>query len=331
LARTKPDVRDVLIAVSGGLALVIAISRPRPQFNTVAGVAIAMALMPPLCTAGYGLANGRFDYFGGAMFLFAINAIFIALAALGATKFLHFPMVKYINQVKRKRISQVASLIALVIFSFSIFFFYGLFIKNRYITQATLFIHNIEKEGVNLIGEPKDLIDFDQKEIKLYVFGKEYSNSDKNRWQNELDEMGLKGTKLTVLESQNDSGVRDDIDKLKDLYTNSHKMMNIKDETIKEKDIRIRELEKDLRRYYNQEIQFEQISREIKINYENLKKVGFAREYITNFEKIDTLAVVTLEWDSKIRKSKIKLEEEKVKKWLEIRLKIKNIEIRRVN
>ena len=331
MARTKPDVRDVLIAVSGGLALVIAISRPRPQFNTVAGGAIATALMPPLCTTGYGLANGRFDYFGGAMFLFAINAIFIALAALGAPKFLHFPMVKYINQVKRKRISQVASLIALVIFSFSIFFFYGLFIKNRYITQATLFIHNIEKEGVNLIGEPKDLIDFDQKEIKLYVFGKEYSNSDKNRWQNELDEMGLKGTKLTVLESQNDSGVRDDIDELKDLYMNSHKMMNIKDETIKEKDIRIRELEKDLRRYYNQEIQFEQISREIKINYENLKKVGFAREYITNFEKIDTLAVVTLEWDSKIRKSKIKLQEEKVKKWLEIRLKIKNIEIRRVN
>ena len=106
LARTKPDVRDVLIAISGGLALIIAISRPRPQFNTVAGVAIATALMPPLCTAGFGLATGRFDYFGGAMFLFTINTIFIALTAFATTKYLNFPMRKYINEVKRKRISK---------------------------------------------------------------------------------------------------------------------------------------------------------------------------------------------------------------------------------
>lgn len=331
LARTKPDVRDVLIAISGGLALVIAISRPSPQFNTVAGVAIATALMPPLCTAGYGLANGRFDYFGGAMFLFTINTIFIALAALGATKYLSFPMVKYINQAKRKRIAQVASLVAVIIFSFSIYLFYGLFLQNRYITQATIFIHNIQKEGVDLIGEPKDLIDYKAKEIKLFVFGKEYSNYDKNRWENELIELGLKNTKLTLIQSQNDSGVRDDIDELKTLYMDSNRMMNVKDETIKEKDVRIAELEKDLRKYYKQEIQFEQISKEIKINYENLKHVSFAREYSTNFQKIDTMAVFTLKWKSKVRNNQKNTQEKKIKKWLETRLKIKNIEVRRVN
>ena len=103
LARTKPDVRDVLIAMTGGLALIIAISRPKAQFNTVAGVAIATALMPPLCTAGFGLATGQFNYFGGAIFLFTINSIFIALAAFGITKYLRFPMLKYINQAKRKK------------------------------------------------------------------------------------------------------------------------------------------------------------------------------------------------------------------------------------
>jgi len=92
LARTSPDVRDVFIAIAGGLALIIAISRRSKQTNTIAGVAIATALMPPLCTAGYGLAIGNFSYFGGAMFLFSINTIFIALAAFVIVKFLHFPI-----------------------------------------------------------------------------------------------------------------------------------------------------------------------------------------------------------------------------------------------
>jgi len=328
LARTKPDVRDVLIAISGGLALIISISRPRPQFNTVAGVAIATALMPPLCTAGFGLATGRFDYFGGAMFLFTINTIFIALTAFVATKYLNFPMLKYINEAKRKRISNVASLVAIIIFSFSIYLFYGLFIETKFKTQADKFISMLKSEGVNIIGENKQIIDYEAKEIKLYVFGNDYSEKEKNRWRTEMKNLGLNNTKLTILQSQDDSQVRDDIDNLKNMYMNSHKMITVKDETIKEKDIRINELEKDLRKYYKQEIQFEQISKEVKINYENLVKIGFAREYITNFEKTDTIAVISLEWNSKIRKNQKKEQEMKVKKWLEARLNIKNIEIR---
>ena len=330
MARTKPDVRDVLIAISGGLALIIAISRPRPQFNTVAGVAIATALMPPLCTAGFGLATGRFDYFGRAMFLFTINTIFIALAAFAITKYLQFPMLKYINQAKRKRISRVASLVALMIFSFSIFLFYQLFLENTYQRQATKFINSIKSEGVNIIGEPLELINYKEKEIKLYVFGHNYTQSDKHRWTIQLKDLGLKSTTLTVLQSQDDSKVRNDIDELKNLYMDSHKMISVKDETIKEKDLRIMELEKDLRKYYTQEIPFEQISREMRINYEHLVKMGFSREYVSNFEKIDTLSVITLTWDSKIRKRDKTVQQEKVKKWLEMRLNIKNIQIRNV-
>ncbi len=192
LARTKPDVRDVLIAIAGGLALFIAISRPRPQFNTVAGVAIATALMPPLCTAGFGLATGQFNYFGGALFLFTINSIFIALAAFAITKYLQFPMLKYINQAKRKRISRIASLVALIIFSFSIFLFYELFLENRYKMQATKFIEMVRSEGVNIIGEPSELIDYKEKEIKLYVFGYAFSRHEIDRWNYELEKIGIK-------------------------------------------------------------------------------------------------------------------------------------------
>ena len=221
LARTKPDVRDVLIAISGGLALIIAISRNKPQFNTVAGVAIATALMPPLCTAGFGLATGQFNYFGGAMFLIYDQLYFYCPAAFVITKYLKFPMRKYINQAKRRRISRFASLIAFVILAFSIYLFYQLYVLNNYTIKAEKFINNLKGEGVNIIGDSKESIDFQEKEIKLYVFGSDYSNRDKDRWEEQLKELGLRNTKLTILKSQDDSGIREDIDRSKNMYIKS--------------------------------------------------------------------------------------------------------------
>ncbi len=328
IARTKPDVRDVLIAISGGLALFIAISRPRQQFNTIAGVAIATALMPPLCTAGFGLATGNFNFFGGALFLFTINSIFIALAAFVITKYLHFPMVKYLNQTKRKRISQLAYGVAIVILSFSIYLFYQLYVENQYKSQAGKFVQSLKDEDVNIIGRSKDIISYENKEIKLFVFGNSFTTKDKERWNKQLDDLGLTDTKLTILQSQDDSNIRNDIDQVKELYMRNHKLLTTRDETIRDKNTRIQELEKDLRKYYDNEVIFDQIIKEIQINYEDLKRISFAKEYITNFNKIDTIPVISVEWNSKLESSQRKIEEEKLKKWLETRLKIENIKVR---
>ena len=330
LARTKPDVRDVLIALSGGLALIVAISRPKPQFNTVAGVAIATALMPPLCTAGFGLATGNLSYFGGALFLFTINCIYIALAAFMITKYLRFPMRKYINQAKRNRISRIASLVAIVILGFSIYQFYLLYKMNHFTTRAERFIEGLKEEGVNLIGESSESIDYKANEIKLYVFGRDYSARDEERWREQLDDMGLASTKLVLLQSQDNAGIREDIDQIKELYINSHKMLSTKDETIAEKDMRIDELEKDLRRYYANDIRFDRILGEIRINYEDLSSISFAREFRSNFEKLDTLNIITVQWKDKVRKKSQDEQEERLKKWLEQRLQIENIEVRRI-
>ncbi len=328
IARTRPDVRDVLIAIFGGLALFISISRPRPEFNTVAGVAIATALMPPLCTAGFGLATGNLNYFGGALFLFSINSTFIALAAFFITKYLRFPMVKYLNKTSQKRVSQLAYTVAIVIFVFSIYLFYQLYLENHYKTQAERFIHGIKSEGVHLIGNDKEIIDYKNKRIKLYVFGTTYSPKDKLRWENQLDDLGLKNTELKILESQNDAEIRNDINEMKRLYLKNHQLVSTKDEFIREKDVRIYELEKDLRKYYDNEIIFEQLIDEIKINYSDLKKISFAREFVSNFKKIDTLSVISLKWNAKLKEKERKLQEAKFQKWMEKRMKIKNIEIR---
>ena len=102
LARTRPTIFDVLIATFGGLIGVI-VSTREGYSNAVPGVAIATALMPPLCTAGYGLASANWEYFFGAIYLFLINGIFIALATGVVVKyFLHFPMKTYIDEKKEK-------------------------------------------------------------------------------------------------------------------------------------------------------------------------------------------------------------------------------------
>lgn len=102
LARTSPTLWDVLIAFFGGLAGIVGITR-RERSNVVPGVAIATALMPPLCTAGFGLATGRMAYFAGAFYLFSINCVFIAVATVIGIRLLGFPQHSFVDaKIARK-------------------------------------------------------------------------------------------------------------------------------------------------------------------------------------------------------------------------------------
>jgi len=96
LSRTKPTIWDVLIALAGGLAGVIATSR-KEKTNAIPGVAIATALMPPLCTSGYGLATGNWAYFLGALYLYFSNCVIISLSTLFIVRLLKYPTAEYIN------------------------------------------------------------------------------------------------------------------------------------------------------------------------------------------------------------------------------------------
>jgi len=102
LARTSPTLWDVLIAAFGGAAGMVAVTR-KSFSNIVPGVAIATALMPPLCTAGFGLANGRWDMFAGAFYLFLINGVFIAAATLAVAKLLRLPARGEVDVATRRR------------------------------------------------------------------------------------------------------------------------------------------------------------------------------------------------------------------------------------
>ena len=140
LARTAPDIRDVLIAFFGGLALVIARAKKGTIASVIYGVAIATALMPPLCTVGFGLAIGNFSYATGAMYLFTINTIFIALATFLVIKLLRFPMVRYANSQRRRFIARMASTVAILVMIPAGFTFYDVFQESLFRKQANQFV-----------------------------------------------------------------------------------------------------------------------------------------------------------------------------------------------
>lgn len=327
LARTRPDVRDVFIAIAGGLALIVAISRPRAQTNTVAGVAIATALMPPLCTAGYGLATWNLSYFFGAMFLFTINTIFIALATFVIVKFLNFPMLKYINSAKRKRIAQFASTIAFLILAGSIWQFYGLFRENQFKQTANTFIKDLkDKEGIPIIGDDDKNIDYFKRTITLPLLGIMVPDSEIHKWKGRLNEMGLTDVEL-IVQQEDDSEMRQQVENLQDLYSQNQKIITSRDESIKEKEDRIRLLESELSKFYDDQVPFKTISEEAKINYEGIEYMSYYKQIKTDFNKIDSLAVFSVKWKEDINSKILQEQEQKLNLWLKKRLELDTLKV----
>lgn len=143
LARVSPNIYDVLIALFGGFAGILAICT-KQKGNVIPGVAIATALMPPLCTAGYGLATLKWAYFFGAFYLFFINTVFIGLATLITVRLLKFPLVHLPDAKAEKRSKMLVWIVVLLTLVPSIYFGYDIVQKNRFEQNANKFV---EKES----------------------------------------------------------------------------------------------------------------------------------------------------------------------------------------
>lgn len=142
LARTSPTIYDVLIALFGGLAGIVAISS-KQKGNVIPGVAIATALMPPLCTAGYGLATSQFEFFFGAIYLFTINTVFIALSSVAFAQILKFPMSTEVAVANRKKINTWISVVIVLVAFPSIYFGYQLVKKEQFMQHSKEFVKKV--------------------------------------------------------------------------------------------------------------------------------------------------------------------------------------------
>lgn len=177
LARTTPTIYDVLIAIFGGFAGIIATSS-KQKGNVIAGVAIATALIPPLCTCGYGISTAQWHFFAGAFYLFIINSFFIALASLIVTRLLNFPI--YIaEKANFKIISHVMFIFTIIVLLPSIYLGYKFIQKEHYRSKAEKFIsHIVNYKGNYLLRheiDPSDHV------IKLTYAGHKFSSEELNQ------------------------------------------------------------------------------------------------------------------------------------------------------
>ena len=323
LARTAPDFRDVLIAFFGGLALIIAKAKKGTIASVIYGVAIATALMPPLCTVGFSLAVGNLNYAWGAFYLFMINTIFIALATFLVLKLLKFPMVRYANSAKRKRIAQLASLLAVLMMIPAGYTFYKVYEKSKFINQAKQFVNDkidtyqFSEGGIFLKELSKYEYNDENPVIELVFMGDELlPESVVNTWVTQKNTYSsLKKAELKIVQGNTDSSNQSKY--VLELYQ-SHK------EELETSKTRIKVLEEEvdrLTKLSKNSLLFEQIVGEAKINYESIKELAFANELVSNFTKTDTLSVFKVKWKDNTGKTQREKELKKLSEWLKLKLK----------
>ncbi|HMQ80206.1 MAG TPA: DUF389 domain-containing protein [Ignavibacteria bacterium] len=176
LARTSPTIYDVLIALFGGLAGILAISS-KLKGNVIPGAAIATALMPPLCTAGYGIANGEPYYFLGALYLFTINTVFIGLSSVAISQILKFQISSNVIESHKRRINRYITAVILLTLLPSIYFGYKLVQNEKFTAESEKFTESVTYfEGAYLI---KSEIQPETKTIRLIYGGNEINGEHK--------------------------------------------------------------------------------------------------------------------------------------------------------
>ncbi|OYZ02558.1 MAG: hypothetical protein B7Y37_01845 [Sphingobacteriia bacterium 28-36-52] len=198
LARTSPNIYDVLIAFFGGLVGVIAITRAE-KGNPIPGVAIATALMPPLCTAGYGLAMGNYAYFLGALYLYTINCFFIGIATFVIVKYLNYPLVNHVNKIKQKQIRNTISMLIILLLVPSIYFAYQMIREKKFRARVDNFIKTEFTEKGQMVVHKKVAV-FPTSKIELAFLTKQFSNNEVASLQNKLAQYKLPNTRLVILQ-----------------------------------------------------------------------------------------------------------------------------------
>lgn len=333
LGRVKPDIRDVLIAFFGGLALIIARTKKGTIASVIFGVAIATALMPPLCTAGYGLAKANFVYFGQAMYLFTINTIFIALATFIVLKLLRFPMLRYANSKKRRLISRIATILAIVVMIPASFTFIDVYKESNFKRDASNFI---DKE-LNALPHAEYI-----KNNSTYKYG---GDTDNTILLNSFGLDEIPQTTIDVLKSrlsgypalsertqlifnQSRSQGLDNFKYMQELRTRDSLDLLSQTDKIRFLENKVKQLAILEKNY----VAFDELLKELKINYDAIETISYSNVISSNFYKTDTLTVFEVKWvDSLSNETLRSKDKQKLENWLKFKLELDTLVVKRLN
>lgn len=306
LARTAPNIYDVIIAFFGGLVGVIALTRVE-KGNPIPGVAIATALMPPLCTAGYGLAIGNSTFFFGAFYLYSINCFFICISTFLIVKYLNYKPINQLNTKLEKQIRYgISGLITIMIVP-SFYLAYNLFQEKKFNQKVEEFITNeFSAKGYVLIYK-NIKYNIVPKKMELAFLTKKFSPEELNTLNEKLLQYHIFNTSLEI--RQDSKNLKHEI--LDELGKQS--------KTLSDKNIIINNLENKLNEYT---IDNPEIIKEIAILFPELKSISLGK-HITNANSTKTITVLLYQTKNKTQK----VDDNKLQTWLNQKLNISDIKI----
>ena len=333
LARTKPTTLDIFVAIFGGVAGIVAGSR-KEKSNVIPGVAIATALMPPLCTAGFGLATGNWPFFFGAFYLFLLNSIFICGSTLIGVRYLRFPLHKFVNAKREKRVKFFMAFFTTLIIIPSLWIFWGVLKESWFKGHAESFVSEVvQMEGSRIVNQ-NFVYNDTLSTIEVFVFGAEIPDDTLQKWRSQLPKYGLETCRLEVFDGdRGDSDLELDIlsgklqasiraDIVKDIYDRNQELLENRDE-------RIRFLERELTKRARSEVDMDKLGKELSITFNDLERVAYATTFEKDFvsEKLDTIPSFLVKWNSKVsRKEKLK-KQEQLNELMQVRLGLDTVSI----
>lgn len=315
LARTTPTTYDLLIAFFGGLAGMVAQTRQDRTSTVIPGVAIATALMPPLCTAGFGLATGQLRFFLGAFYLFFINSVFIALATYLVVRFLKYEKKVFIDKVRERNVKRMMMIITLVTFIPSVVIGFhmvrvSLFeaTADKYVAQVFNFPHTRVIECNKHYSRGKH-----PSQIELLLLGEPLDEVVIENARAQLAGFGLEKVDLIVRQANKEDRI--DIASLQQSYT----------ELLEEKNRRIGEMTAQLSRYRVTDVEVDDISREVGAMMPAVRAISLTKGI--TFDVQGTPLDTTLVCVVTPRDPADSIDRMTLTHWLRIRTKVANVKL----
>ena len=315
LARTNPTIYDVLIALFGGLAGIIEISR-KDKGTVISGVAIATALMPPLCTVGYGISIWKGSVIFGALYLFTINSIFIALATFIAVKYFRFPAVET-NEQKIRLNKSAVYIILLIVIVPSILSAISVIKENNFKIHAEKVVAENKNLGKCFIYDYKTTYSRKDSKLELFLAGETLTNEAKMNLYKSAEEYGI--TRSQIVFHEDATSIRQELSEaeiVKGIYEHT-------DLQIKQLNDSISKMGALISDYKSKEIPIEAISKELFAQYPTITEVSLSRgSSVKSTDDTATEQLIAFITTNEPMNAEL---HDRIERWLKVRLNNENI------
>ncbi len=313
LARTSPNIYDILIAFFGGIVGVIAVTRVE-KGNPIPGVAIATALMPPLCTAGYGIATAHWEFFLGAFYLYSINCVFIGIATFLLVKYLKYSPKQQVDATRQKQVRNIVTVLTLLMLVPGAYLAYSLYREQQFKKNTDSFIQsNFTDKGYTIVYK-KTEFNTTPKRIELAFLSKRFE-------KNEMDSLNKKLNRNKYLNGSLLVVRQDSTDRLTALKGDLLNRMKSSENEINEKDVRIAQLEGQIAR---NNFDNKMLLKEVKTLFPAITSLSVANHTFA-MPKDSTSAMTAVLYGG--TKELTTQDKEKLQNWLTQRLSVKQTKV----